>query len=154
MSGAARCFAVQGRRVTNPAVKGAQAAVPAGEGATPAPADGAPQRRYWRLNRWGVGVMLMLWATVSFLLPYHARALDFNFFGWPFGFWAAAQGALLAYLLLVVLYERLLDRLDRQFGRGQGTTMSNAAAGPHGVCRGAAGHGPSVEQALDGEGGR
>ncbi len=68
----------------------------AGEDAAAAPVVGLRQRRYWRLNRWGVGVMLVLWATVSFLLPYHARALDFNFFGWPFGFWAAAQGALLA----------------------------------------------------------
>ncbi len=98
--------------------------------------------------------MLVLWATVSFLMPFHARALDFNFFGWPFGFWAAAQGALLAYLLLVVLYERLLDRLDRQFGHEQGGPMSSGAARPTDAQRVPMGHDQPLQQAGDGEGKR
>ena len=85
-----------------------------------APADpglGLASRRlhYWRRNRRLTLLLLGCWMAVSFLVGYHARALDFLFFGWPFSFWMAAQGAPLVYLLLVVAYAGKMNRLDRQF---------------------------------------
>lgn len=72
------------------------------------------RKHHWFWNRCFVGVLLGLWFLVTFVVPYHARDLSFRFFGWPFGFWMAAQGALLVYLLLVLLYARMMDKLDRQ----------------------------------------
>lgn len=71
------------------------------------------RKHHWFWNRCLVGVLLGMWFLVTFVVPYHARDLSFRFFGWPFGFWMAAQGALLVYLMLVLLYARLMDKLDR-----------------------------------------
>ena len=79
--------------------------------------EAAAHRRHahWQHNRWWVGGLLAVWALVTFGVSYHARALNFRFFGWPFSFWVAAQGALLVYLLLVIVYERVMARLDQRY---------------------------------------
>jgi putative solute:sodium symporter small subunit len=71
------------------------------------------QRRYWRRNLRLIGVLLLIWSVVSFVLVWYARELSFDFFGWPFSFYMAAQGSLLVYLVLVVVYARWMNRLDR-----------------------------------------
>ena len=70
------------------------------------------RRRHWRATRWWTLALLLVWAAVTFGVAYDARALSFSFFGWPFSFWVAAQGALLVYLLLVGVYARVMRRLD------------------------------------------
>ncbi len=66
---------------------------------------------YWRRNLRLVGVLLAVWFVVSFVIPGFARELDFAFFGWPFGFWVASQGALFVFVAIVVVYNRRMDRL-------------------------------------------
>jgi putative solute:sodium symporter small subunit len=60
--------------------------------------------------------LLALWAAVSFLPVYFARDLEFTVFGWPFDYWFAAQGALLAYIAIVVAYAWAMKRLQPQDG--------------------------------------
>jgi putative solute:sodium symporter small subunit len=73
-------------------------------------------RRYWRINlRWISGLMLA-WFVVSFVLVFFARDLNFPFMGWPFSFWMAAQGSLLIYLFLVVIYAWAMHRADVAHG--------------------------------------
>jgi putative solute:sodium symporter small subunit len=67
------------------------------------------------VRRWTLG-LLTVWAGVTFGIAYDARALQFAFFGWPFSFWVAAQGALLVYLLLVGVYAWVMRRLDEAYG--------------------------------------
>ncbi len=68
--------------------------------------------RYWRANvRWISGLMLV-WFGVSFVFVFFARDLDFQFLGWPFSFWMAAQGALLVYGALVGVYAWAMHRID------------------------------------------
>lgn len=74
----------------------------------------ASQQAYWRRNLRITGALLMLWFVVSFVVAYFARDLDFDFFGWPFSFWVAAQGALVVYVAIVAGYARVMDRLDRE----------------------------------------
>lgn len=72
----------------------------------------APRQAHWRtLRRWTLG-LLLVWALVTFGVAWNARALSFSWFGWPFSFWVAAQGALLVYLGLVALYAWAARRLD------------------------------------------
>jgi putative solute:sodium symporter small subunit len=71
------------------------------------------QRRYWRRNLRLIGVLLLIWSVVSFVLVWYARELSFDFFGWPFSFYMSALGSVLVYLVLVVVYARLMNRLDR-----------------------------------------
>jgi len=73
------------------------------------------RRRHWQRNCWLVAGLLLVWLGVTFGVSYYARALNFRFFGWPFSFWMAAQGALLVYLLLVVSYALLMNRLDQHY---------------------------------------
>ncbi len=71
---------------------------------------------YWRRNLRIIGVLLFVWFGVTFVAAYFARDLDFDFFGWPFSFWVAGQGALLVYVAIVGFYARYMNRLDREFG--------------------------------------
>ena len=69
-------------------------------------------RRYWRATRRLTLVLLGGWTVLSFGLTWFARDLSFSFFGWPFSFWVASQGALMGYLLIVVLYAWQMARHD------------------------------------------
>ena len=91
--------------------------MPLNEPAASADADVAERRRrYWRHTRQLVSVLLALWLLVSFVLSYFARDLRFSFFGWPFSFWVAAQGALLVYVLIIWCHAWVMNRLDRRYG--------------------------------------
>ena len=67
---------------------------------------------YWartqRLTAW----LLLVWLLVSFGITYFARQLSFTFFGWPFSFWVASQGALLVFCAIVAFYAYAMRRLD------------------------------------------
>jgi putative solute:sodium symporter small subunit len=60
--------------------------------------------------------LLAIWFVVSFVVSYFARDLDFNFFGWPFSFWMAAQGALIIYVVLIGYYAKAMNKLDQEHG--------------------------------------
>ena len=68
---------------------------------------------YWRRCRWLTVLLLLVWFAVSFGTSYYARELDaFSLFGFPLGFYMAAQGAPIIYLVIVGVYAWFMDRLD------------------------------------------
>lgn len=71
---------------------------------------------HWRQNLKLTRALLVLWFVVTFVLCFFARDLNFNFFGWPFSFWVAAQGAPLVYVIIVAVYAHRMEQLDRQHG--------------------------------------
>ena len=66
------------------------------------------------------GLLLALWFFVTFVLGYFAREMTFTFFGWPFSFWVAAQGALVVYCLIIWFYARYMNKLDEEYGVAEG----------------------------------
>ncbi|MBG9387303.1 DUF4212 domain-containing protein [Caenimonas aquaedulcis] len=58
--------------------------------------------------------LLLLWALVAFGFPFFARDLQFVVAGWPFEYWMAAQGAVLVFLAIIVLYAAVMKRLAPQ----------------------------------------
>ncbi len=78
--------------------------------------DTARHQRYWRKTLRLTAVLLLVWFVVSFGVSYYARELDFDFLGWPFSFWMAAQGSLLVYGLIIAYYAWAMNRLDREHG--------------------------------------
>ena len=78
--------------------------------------DAKRRRRYWRRNLRVTAALMAVWFIVTFVVGYYARELDFAFFGWPFSFWMAAQGAPLVYCLIVAAYARRMNRSDREIG--------------------------------------
>ena len=90
----------------------------------PTPRDPAPgsddRERYWRANlRWVIG-LLALWFLVSFgagiLLAPTLDAIRLPGSGFPLGFWFAQQGAIYVFVLLIFVYVRAMNRLDRRYG--------------------------------------
>ena len=67
-------------------------------------------------NAEGIDFATAVWFVVTFVVSYFARELSFNFFGWPFSFYMAAQGSLFVYLLIVWFYARHLNALDHEYG--------------------------------------
>lgn len=59
------------------------------------------------------GVLLWVWALVSFGWVWFARALDFKIGDWTFNFWMAAQGSLLVFLLLTVVNAWCVNRWEK-----------------------------------------
>ena len=76
--------------------------------------------RYWRRNVRLIVLLLAVWAALTFVPSCFARGLSFDFIGWPFSFWMAAYGAPLAYLILIGIYARIMNRADQRSEEGKG----------------------------------
>jgi putative solute:sodium symporter small subunit len=73
-------------------------------------------KRYWHKNLAVTAGLLTVWFVVTFVVSYFARELSFAFFGWPFSFWMAAQGALIVYVFIVGGYAWYMNRADAAHG--------------------------------------
>ncbi len=73
-------------------------------------------RQYWRKNLNITAILLGLWFVVTFVVTFFARDLNFNFFGWPFSFWVAAQGSLVVYVAIIWYYAHYMNKLDQEHG--------------------------------------
>ena len=68
---------------------------------------------YWRRTRRLTGSLLLVWCVLTFGVVFFARELnEFNWFGFPLGFYFAAQGVFFCYLGIVVYYNRRMQSLD------------------------------------------
>jgi len=75
----------------------------------------ARNARYWKRTRLLTGGLLVVWALVCFGITFFARELStVRFFGWPFSFWVAAQGALLVFCAIVAYYAWAMGKLDQE----------------------------------------
>lgn len=74
---------------------------------------------YWRRNLTYVAVLLAIWFAVSYgagiLFVDALNAVRIPGTGFPLGFWFAQQGSIYTFVLLIVVYVRLMNRLDREF---------------------------------------
>lgn len=75
---------------------------------------------YWRSTRRLTGGLLVLWCALTFGVVFFARELNaLDWFGFPLGFYFAAQGLFFGYLGIVVYYNRKMQRLDDAHGSRQ-----------------------------------
>ena len=80
----------------------------------------AKQLEYWRKNLNITAILMVIWFVVTFVVGWYARELSFNFFGWPFSFYMAAQGSLIVYVLIIWFYARYMNKLDLEYGVHEG----------------------------------
>ncbi len=78
--------------------------------------ESTAQANYWRRTQRLTGALLLVWLLAAFGLTYFARDLSFIFFGWPFGFWFAAQGEILVFIAIVAYYAHATRKLDELYG--------------------------------------
>ena len=76
-----------------------------------------PGDLYWLKTRRLTFVLLFVWVVITFGLGWFADDLNpFSFFGFPLGFYMAAQGSLIIYLALIWFYNRRMRKLDSDLG--------------------------------------
>ncbi|MEN9538792.1 MAG: hypothetical protein RLZZ126_1027 [Pseudomonadota bacterium] len=80
----------------------------------------AKHQEYWSKNLRITSILLGVWFFVTFVLGYFAKEMTFSFFGWPFSFWVAGQGALIVYCLIIWYYARYMNKLDIEYDVHEG----------------------------------
>jgi len=74
-------------------------------------------KKYWRQNLKYLIILLSIWFIVSFgfgiLLADQLNQIRFG--GFKLGFWFAQQGSIYAFIILIFVYVRLMNKLDKRF---------------------------------------
>lgn len=82
--------------------------------------DGDRIADYWRANVRLVALLLAIWFAVSYgcgiLFVDELNAIRVPGTGFKLGFWFAQQGSIYVFVLLIFVYARRMNRLDREFG--------------------------------------
>jgi len=75
-------------------------------------------KAYWKENITYVLILLAIW----FLASYGAGILfkdaldEIKIGGFKLGFWFAQQGAMYVFVILIFVYVRLMNKLDKKYG--------------------------------------
>ena len=75
------------------------------------------QAAYWKENLRYIIILMSIWFTVSYLFGIiFADALDtIHIAGFPLGFWFANQGSEVIFVLLILVYVKLMNALDIKY---------------------------------------
>lgn len=75
-------------------------------------------KKYWDENIKLVSILLAIWAIVSFGCGIlFVDALNtIQFMGFKLGFWFAQQGAIYMFLILIFVYVKKANALDKKYG--------------------------------------
>ena len=76
------------------------------------------KKDYWQYNLRLTLVLLAIWFVVTYLLGgLFAGALNkISFLGFPFGYYIAAQGSIIVFVIEIALYAKLMNKKDLEFG--------------------------------------
>lgn len=75
---------------------------------------------HWRRTRNLMWLTLAIWAIFSYVVHWFADALNnTSFLSFPLGFYMAAQGSLIVFVVLLFWFARAQDRIDRDCGVGE-----------------------------------
>jgi putative solute:sodium symporter small subunit len=73
---------------------------------------------YWKENLTYLAILLPIW----FLVSYGGGILfkdwldQFQIGGFKLGFWFAQQGSIYVFIILIFVYVRLMNKLDKKYG--------------------------------------
>ena len=85
----------------------------------------ATRDAYWRRNVRTLAALLAVWFLVSFgfgvILVEPLNRIRIPGTGFKLGFWFAQQGSIYVFVLLIFVYVRRMNRLDRDFGVDEGS---------------------------------
>ena len=85
------------------------------------PATVARHAEYWRRNVRYVGVLAAVWFVVSYVCGIVLNAFRVPGTSFPLGFWFAQQGSIYVFVVLIFVYVRLMNGLDREFDVDEGS---------------------------------
>ena len=75
-------------------------------------------KAYWKDNIRYLLILLAVWFLVSFGagIIFKNFLNEFKFGGFKIGFWFAQQGSMYVFVILIFIYVRLMNRLDKKYG--------------------------------------
>ena len=75
-------------------------------------------KSYWRANLSLTLKVLIIWFSVSFGcgIIFKEELDQFSLGGAPFGFWMAQQGSIICFVILLIAYSHLMNKLDKKYG--------------------------------------
>ena len=75
-------------------------------------------KKYWKINIKYVKILLTIWFTFSFLFGIILKDFlnEFSIAGFKLGFWFAQQGSIYVFVILIFVYVKLMNNLDKKFG--------------------------------------
>lgn len=72
---------------------------------------------HWQKTRGLMFITLGIWLVFSFLIHFFATSLNsIVIFGFPMGFYMAAQGSLIVFVWLIFWFARKQNDIDEEFG--------------------------------------
>jgi putative solute:sodium symporter small subunit len=79
--------------------------------------DPAVAEAYWKRTSSLMWTMLAIWAFASFVVHLFAPTLNsIRILGFPLGFYMAAQGSLIIFVVQLFWFARAQNRIDEEFG--------------------------------------
>lgn len=75
-------------------------------------------KKYWRKNLKYLFILLSVWFIVSFGagILFKDFLNQFKLGGFKLGFWFAQQGSIYVFVILIFIYIRLMNKLDKKYG--------------------------------------
>jgi putative solute:sodium symporter small subunit len=76
------------------------------------------KQEYWRYNSRLTFGLLAIWFVVTYLLGgIFAGALnEVSFLGFPLGYYIAAQGSIIIFVIEIAVYAKLMNKKDAEYG--------------------------------------
>jgi putative solute:sodium symporter small subunit len=73
---------------------------------------------YWKENIKYVFILLAIWFAVSYGagILFVEQLNEIKLAGFPLGFWFAQQGSIYVFVILIFVYIRLMNKLDKKYG--------------------------------------
>jgi putative solute:sodium symporter small subunit len=82
-----------------------------------ATADNAQRAAHWVRTRNLMIIHLVIWFVFAYLVHWFAPQLNqIRFLHFPVGFYMAAQGSLVVFVVQLFVFAKQQDKIDRQFG--------------------------------------
>jgi len=79
--------------------------------------DKEKRKKYWKENLRYLTVLLLIWFIVSYgfgiLLVEPLNTIKIG--GFKLGFWFAQQGSIYVFVILIFVYVRLMNKLDKKY---------------------------------------
>ncbi|HRD77772.1 MAG TPA: DUF4212 domain-containing protein [Hyphomicrobiaceae bacterium] len=76
--------------------------------------------RYWARTSTLMWIMLILWLFFSFGVHMFVDKLNaFSFLGFPLGFYMAAQGSLIAFVVMLFVFAKRQETIDTEEGEAE-----------------------------------
>ncbi|MCB9295773.1 MAG: DUF4212 domain-containing protein [Lewinellaceae bacterium] len=90
------------------------------------------KKKYWQKTIKLLVVFLSIWFIISILcsIVFVGQLNAARLGGFPLGFWFAMQGAMILFVLMIFIYIRLMNRLDKKFEEETGKKQNPWASKP------------------------